>query len=172
MKKNFLIYILSFAFLALTGCEGVKETSTPVSSEVNIYGKAPLFVLPDFEGDIVSLEDMIGKKIILLNFHTLNCPYCLTMLPGLNELYENYKGEMEIVSVYIDESGPRLKSFVKKRDIRYYVLLDSKQQVAYQYGILGVPSLFVLDLEGEIRYLGHDSKKAEEVMKKLIDAAS
>ncbi len=172
MKKNFLIYILSFSFLAIAGCEGVKETSPPVSSEEDTYGKAPLFVLPDLEGNIISLEDMIGGKIILLTFHTVNCPCCLTILPGLNELYKDYKDEVEIVSVYIDDGGPRLKSFVKKRGIRYYVLLDSKQRVAYQYGILGVPSVFVLDLEGEIRYVGHDSKKAEEVMKKLIDAAS
>ena len=162
--------LLILSLLLTSGCEGEELGSNTTVSKQG-YGKAVLFSLLSLDGNLVRLEDLIGKKIILLDFSTIRCPYCSKIIPYLNVLNKYCEGKLEIVSVYIDEQSFALKSYVQKHGVKYTVLLDTNGKVARQYGIIGVPTLFVLDLKGEIRYVGHNFEKAEKIVKQLVDEA-
>lgn len=168
MKKAYLIYSIMFFLFLATGCGEGKDSSSLISLKKD-YGEATLFSLPDLDGRIVNLEDLIGKKIILLYFQKTNCPHCLAIIPRLNKLNDGFKDKLEIIAIDIGGRSSRLKSFVENRGIKYKVLIDTKNQVADQYFIVGVPTLFVLDLQGKVKYVGHDFEKAEKTIFKLLD---
>ncbi len=167
MKKIFFIGFITFFLGLAVGCGRQEEASISAATGVE-YGKAPFFSLANLDGEIVNLEDLISKKIILLNFQSINCPHCSTMIPSLKRLNKEYEKQVKLLSIYVRGGITRLNSLVKSRGIEYTVLFDDTQEVSYQYGIIGVPTLFVIDLEGDIRYVGYDINKAEEIIKELL----
>lgn len=51
---------------------------------------APLWALPDLNGDTISLADLKGK-VVLIDFFYKRCGYCCMAFPQLENLYEKYK---------------------------------------------------------------------------------
>lgn len=114
--------------------------------------KAPLFTLRSTEGKSVKLSDFTGKKIIILNFCAFWCDTWQEEAEGFYALKKNFPDiSFDIISVSID--GQLDMMVEKKKDLIYYpVLLDIKKHVSALYSIDNVPTLFILDKEGVIRY--------------------
>jgi len=167
MKRAFCFWMLIALLLITSGC-GREEAFLNTATYKQGYEKAVLFSLPKLDGNLVSLEDLVGKKIILLDFSTIRCPYCSKIIPDLNALNKDYTTKLEIIAIYLGERSSALKSYVEKHGIKYTVLTDTSAQTAQQYGIVGVPTLFVIDLEGKIIYSGHNVKGAEKTIEQLI----
>lgn len=49
----------------------------------------------------------------------------------------------------------------------YSTVLDMNGKVANQFGVRGIPDIYLLDKEGTIRYKGHSLPSADEVEKVL-----
>ncbi|MEQ8222847.1 MAG: polysaccharide deacetylase family protein [Candidatus Eremiobacterota bacterium] len=114
--------------------------------------KAPSFTLRSTEGKSVKLSDFIGKKIIILNFCAFWCDTWQEEADGFYNLKKDFPDiSFDIISVSID--GQLDMMLKKKKDLIYYpVLLDIKKYVSALYSIDNVPTLFILDKEGVIRY--------------------
>lgn len=114
--------------------------------------KAPCFTLRSTEGKSVKLFDFIGKKIIILNFCAFWCDTWQEEADGFYALKKDFPDiSFDIISVSID--GQLDMMVEKKKDLIYYpVLLDIKRHVSNIYSIDNVPTLFILDKEGIIRY--------------------
>ena len=116
----------------------------------------------DFELPILNstesfkLSNIIGKKLILLNFWTTWCPYCVKEIPDLKALYEKYNEKgLEIVAINIGEPQQEVSKFVKAKEVGYMIVLDKKGQVARNYGVRGIPTNFLVGINGEIIFAGH-----------------
>ena len=164
MKKGFFIYLLIFSVLLSPACGRNKEIDE-LSLEIK---EAPLFTLPDLEGKEDNLEDLLGEKIVLLDFQTIFCPYCVEIIPFLNDLSVDYRGEVEIVGIFIHSEAEKVWEHITGLNIAYTILLDKEGVAAGSYKITGVPTLFILDFEGKIRYQGHDPEEARRVIETLI----
>jgi len=112
---------------------------------------APDFVLQDVDGNQVRLADYKGK-VILLDFTTTWCPYCRQIRPYLEKIHDRYaKKGLVLLSIYIQESQRKVASFTKKNKVPYQVLLDENASVAQLYGVVGVPTLILIDKKGLIK---------------------
>lgn len=111
---------------------------------------APDFTLQDLSGKTRKLSEFRGK-VILLNFTTTWCPWCLKEIPNLKKLHERYKGsDFVFISVYLQESQRKVSSFVEKHALPYTILLDTEGKVASSYGVRGVPTKVIIDKDGSI----------------------
>ena len=148
------ILSLSMIVISLFNCFNDKEmlfAETVVGIEVG--QKAPSFKLPNIEGNEFELESFRKDKHVLLVFTATWCPACRHEIPLLKEYYDEYTDEgFEIVSIDIGESASKVKSFVKKREINYTVILDEKAVVTKLYKVIGIPLNIVLDKSGVIIY--------------------
>jgi len=130
----------------------------------------------DFELPVVNstetlkLSNIVGKKLVLLNFWATWCPYCVREIPDLKNVYEKYKNKgLEIVAVNIGESSKEVSKFVEIKEIEYKVVLDQKTQVARMYGVRGIPTNFLIGLDGNVIFGGYvmpDEKIIEENLPK------
>ncbi len=110
----------------------------------------PDFTLKDLQGRKFTLSETKGKPVLLI-FSTTWCPYCIEEIPHLKTIYNLYtpKG---LVMLQVDVKEPRDKvlHFAEKHKLPYRVVLDETTDVAQSYGVQGVPTLVLLDQEGQI----------------------
>jgi thiol-disulfide isomerase/thioredoxin len=114
-----------------------------------------------------STADWKGK-VVLVDFWATWCPPCVEGMPKVKKMYEQYheKG-LEIVGVSSDERAAMLRMFVKDNAIPWPQLFDPSAQDMHplnrQLGIVGIPTLFLIDKKGVLR-----STSAREEMEELV----
>ncbi|MBN1912779.1 MAG: TlpA family protein disulfide reductase [Candidatus Omnitrophica bacterium] len=108
------------------------------------------FTLLDLEKNKVSLSDFKGKPVILM-FWTTSCPFCRSELKLLNSKIERFaKQGVELLTIDAGEPLYRAQNFMQRYGFSLRVLLDEDTQVAFDYGILGVPTYIFIDRNGKI----------------------
>lgn len=112
--------------------------------------KAPEFTLKDIQGQTFRLKDHFGKPILLI-FSTTWCPSCVAELPRIKRLFDKYsKSGLIMVNVNIMETRTKAESFAKKHHLPYPTLLDEKGDVSGIFRVRGVPSLVLINKQGQV----------------------
>ena len=112
--------------------------------------KAQNFILKSLEGNEVSLEDYRGK-IVLLNFWATWCLPCRTEMPSMEKLYNEFKDkDFTILAIDMQEDADSVKVFREKYKLNFPILLDSDGSVGQFYDVIGIPTTYLVDREGNI----------------------
>jgi len=117
------------------------------------YASAPDFELVDLDGEPFRLSEYRGK-VVVLNFWATWCPPCRAEIPGFIRLQDEFREEgVVFVGVALDEEGAEVvEPYSRQRGINYPVLLD-RGAVARQFdGGRVVPTTFLIDRQGRIRF--------------------
>ena len=116
---------------------------------------APDFSLKDLEGKKFKLSSQRGNPVIIF-FGTTWCPACRGEMPFFKDLYDKYAQRgLKFIYIDINESKERVARFAKTNSFPYLVLVDEDGSVASEYSIIGVPTLFLVDKEGNIIAITH-----------------
>ncbi len=95
----------------------------------------------------------VTTKAILLNFWATWCPYCREERPYLNSLYKEYKDRgLVIIAVSTDRSPRKVKAYLKRVPADFVILHDENKEAARAYGVFALPTSFLIDRRGIIRY--------------------
>jgi len=146
-----------------------------VEKLLHIGDKAPIFSGKRYStGKKFSLDEYIGKKIIIVDFWYTHCPPCVRAMPYLSDLYKEYE-ELGIIVLGLNsvDNQPRsmdgLSSFLSKRNLSYPVILTNPS-VDIIYKINGYPTMYIIDLDGNIAFveMGFD-KERFEMLKARVD---
>jgi len=126
---------------------------------------APSFSLKDLTGNMVSLSDFKGK-VVILDFWATWCPPCALEIPHFVTLQEQYWAMGFTVLGVAVSSGDAgmVNSFARKYRINYPILMaDGQVQKAFG-GIRSIPTTFIIDAEGNMRYryIGYRDKAVFE----------
>ncbi len=137
---------------------------------------APVFTLQDLDEEPHALERYRGK-VILLNFWATWCPPCRREMPSMERLYQMLKGDgFVVLAVNQWEEPDHVFAYIGQLDTdpTFPILFDAESQVAKAYGVKGLPTTFLLDKEGRIRYRAvggreFDHPDVEAVIRQLLD---
>jgi len=146
-----------------------------VEKLLHIGDKAPIFSGKRYStGKKFSLDEYIGKKIIIVDFWYTHCPPCVRAMPYLSDLYKEYEEKgLIVLGLNSVDNQPRsmddLSSFLRKRDLSYPVILTNPS-VDIMYKINGYPIMYIIDLDGNIAFveMGFD-KERFETLKARVD---
>ncbi len=117
------------------------------------------FALQDLDGNTVKLEDFLGQKAVLLTFWSFFCGPCREEIPLLDTLDKKYADQgFDMVTVNLD--GPKLEKAVRKyvtsNGFTFHVLWEQIEGVNFvtadAYGVMGTPSLVLLDKAGKVSW--------------------
>ncbi|MEC7641148.1 MAG: TlpA disulfide reductase family protein [Nitrospinota bacterium] len=112
---------------------------------------APPFTLKDLRGKDVSLGDYKGKYL-LINFWATWCTPCKIEMQSIEELYQRFRLEkFDVLAISNDMFGERVvKSYIKNRGFTFTVLLDPILTVSKQFGVVSLPTTFLVDPKGKV----------------------
>lgn len=115
---------------------------------------APAFTLEDMDAKKFSLKDYRGK-VVLLNFWATWCPPCRREMPSMERLYEKFKGKNFVVlAVNQMEDGDQVFTYTGELQVAptFTILFDKDSNVSRAYSVLGLPTTYLIDKEGNIRF--------------------
>jgi len=113
----------------------------------------PKVTLTDLAGKSVVIPADARGKIALIHFWASWCPTCRGEMSALDAAGSKYrdKGVMPY-SIGIGEKRETAEAYIKRLYLTYPVLLDPGSSTQKQFGISGIPTYYILDREGVIRY--------------------
>jgi thiol-disulfide isomerase/thioredoxin len=137
----------------------------------------PGYPAPDFSfstfrgGKELALSDLRGK-VVLLDFWATWCEPCMVELPNVKRVYQTYHDKgFEIVGISLDTNEVALREVLEKEHIpwpQYFDGLGWDNKIARSYRVFSIPTSFVLDHEGVIRYRDVRGEELEKAVAKLI----
>jgi len=140
-------------------------------------GIKPGDAFPDLGGFKLEgkLPDSIKGKVVLVDFWASWCEPCKQSFPVMEELQKHY-GERGfiIVAVNVDENRADMEAFLKKNTASFVVMRDAGQKLVDKAGIATMPSSFLIDREGKVRFThtgfrgAETKKKYEEEIESLL----
>lgn len=151
-KKFLLILLVLFITFSVALCFGQYR---PYDSFKQGKITAPDFSLDDVEGKTFKLSSQKGTPVIMF-FGATWCPACRSEMPQYKALYDKYaKSGLKFLYIDINESTKKVARFAKENSFPFIVLLDQDGSVAQKYDIVGVPTLFLVDKQGNLIGTGH-----------------
>lgn len=110
--------------------------------------KAPDFQAKDQDGNLLSLNDFKGKKLVLFFYPKASTPGCTAQACNLRDNYEFFqKKGYEILGVSAD-SGKRQQNFKEKYNLPFPLLADEDREVINSYGVWGPKKFMGKEYDG------------------------
>jgi peroxiredoxin Q/BCP len=104
---------------------------------LQVGDKAPVFKGKDQHGNMVSLKDFKGKKVVLYFYPRDMTPGCTAQACNLRDNYaELTKKGFVVIGVSMDSEKSHQK-FTEKYDLPFILLADEDKQIVEQYGVYG-----------------------------------
>ncbi|XPV76421.1 MAG: TlpA family protein disulfide reductase [Desulfovibrio sp.] len=137
LRKKMTLFLSTAILLVMMG--GCSQGAAPVTESLQSIDNAAL------ESMIENQKD----KPTLLVFWATWCGPCVTEIPVLNQLREEYKPEeLSIIAVSVDKTPDVVTKFMEKNPMKYTVLHD-KVDVAVTHGVTAIPHMEFYDRSGK-----------------------
>jgi len=184
MKRSFvrspylwaIVGVITVVAVAWAGRESYRPVSTGA--------EAPDFTFASLDGGEVTLSELEGEKVVLINVWATWCPPCVTEMPSMQRLYDSMEGEdFEILAVSVDapagevdqfgNPGGDLRRFAEEHGLSFPILHDPSASIRSRYQTTGVPESFVIGKDGIIykKVAGPtewDASQNEELIRRLL----
>ncbi len=146
------ILVLCMLLAGVAGAEAppLGHKMTPVAPPL----AAADFRLPDMDGETHALSDFRGK-VVMLNFWATWCPPCRREMPSMQRLYDKYRERgLVVVAVNQFEDPDLVFEFTGRLSLEptFPILFDRESRISEQYGVKGLPTTYLLDKGGDIRF--------------------
>jgi peroxiredoxin len=123
----------------------------------------PEIGLKDLSGNTVNLASLAGK-VVVIDFWATWCAPCKEELPVLQKLYKKYSAQgLVVVGVSVDKDASNIQSFMKKLAVSFPVVHDADHQVSGRYQPPRMPSSYIVDRKGIVRYV-HGGFRADDAV--------
>lgn len=126
--------------------------------------RAPDFSLTTLEGQRVSLSEMRGR-VVFVDFWASWCPPCKKEFPELVRLTSEYDPSRFVtMAVSEDKMRSNVERFVSAYpDLpeNFHVLLDSRSDAVKKYSVLAMPTSFIIDAGGVVRYVHYGFNESD-----------
>jgi thiol-disulfide isomerase/thioredoxin len=122
--------------------------------------------------DQFDLETHAGK-VVIVDFWASWCVPCRRSFPWLNTMHQKYAEQgLVIIAVNLDADRAEAMKFLEEYPPEFSIYYDESKDLAREFGVVAMPSSFVIGRDGQIRkkHFGFKVKKQDEYESAIVDA--
>ncbi len=115
----------------------------------------------------------LSGKVVLLDFWASWCGPCKDSFPILDGLQKKYAARgFRVLAINVDEDAAKMDRFLADHPVSFSVMRDGQQTLVEAAGIEGMPSSFLVDRTGEIRFVhaGFRTESTPEELEQEIES--
>jgi peroxiredoxin len=137
----------------------MKHTFKPVLAAMLVTmvghaGTVPEFVAKKLDGSVFKSSDVVGKRVMVVDFWATWCAPCTKMLKKLQTIHETHP-DVLVLAVSIDDASSMAKvsQFIQGRGYTFPVLLDPESSILRMFNpSMDISYTVIIDKNGEIAY--------------------
>ncbi len=149
----FLSVLLITALVAACGGEP--------PAKLNTGDVAPVFKTVRLDGTPVDFPAAFAGRPVVLRFWADWCKYCEPEMKLIDTVRQRHAG-LEVLAVNAGQDKATVEAFMKKLGVGYPAAMDESSKIAKSYGVVGLPTTFLIDGRGMVR--GKIIGEADEAM--------
>lgn len=148
---------------ALAGaCVVLTLASAPTVSALEAGAEVPGCPLTPMAGGAAYNLKQFRGKVVYVDFWASWCAPCAQSFPFLNKLHTELKDQgLHIVGVNLDEVPEDAQAFLSKFPAEFTVAADANQQCAKEFDVKAMPSSYLVDRDGVVRYVHYGFRPEE-----------
>lgn len=143
---------------------GVANPKVEVTQEKKTVARYD-FTLDGMDGPTLNLEEQRGK-VIFINFWATWCAPCIAEMPSIQNLYDKFEDNPDVVFAMINVENKRSKAkkFIDRKEYTFPIYYPNASRIPNVYSSDGIPTTYVIDKEGYVVYkkVGMASYDAEK----------
>lgn len=128
---------------------------------LNTGDAAPAFRTVRLDGTAIDFPAAYAGKPVVLRFWADWCKFCEPEMRLLDTLRQRHAG-LEVLAVNAGQDKATVEAFMKKLGVGYPAAMDESSKIARSYGVVGLPTTFLIDGRGVVR--GKIVGEADEAM--------
>lgn len=144
-------------------------TSLQLHAE-EITRPAPPCNLTSLQNSQAVTLDQFKGKVVYVDFWASWCTSCAKSFPFLNTLQENFKDkDLRIIGVNLDDESAAAQEFLTNHPANFMIAADTTKQCANSFAVEAMPSTYLIDKKGNIRYahLGFRESETADLQAKI-----
>ena len=136
---------------------------------LNIGDKAPKFSLPNADGEMVSLSDFKGKKVVLWFFPKASTPGWTIEGKGFRDESKNFEKKNTVIIGCSADPPNKQRKFCDKQNFSYLMLCDESHKMLEAYGVWGLKKFMGREYMGisRVTYIISEDGMIERVYEKV-----
>jgi thiol-disulfide isomerase/thioredoxin len=146
-----------------------------VSRSVEISARerpASDFRLATLDGQQLGPPDFPGQ-VVLVEFWATWCSPCRLQAKYIEQLHRELAGNgVSFLAVNVGEDEATIREYVEKRPFPYPVLFDPEDSMSARYQLFGLPTVMIVDRQGEITFLETGLRDADKLRHELREAGA
>ena len=108
----------------------------------------PQFRSRTANGQMVSLSDLRGR-VVLLTFWASWCQECRPEMPAFEQLHRDFTAlGLTVLGVNVREGTQAIESYARELGLTFPLVLDSNGEIRRSYGVIGLPTTFLIGRDG------------------------
>lgn len=149
MSRSIPVYrfaVTVFAAVLLAACSGEP------TAKLNTGDAAPPFKTVRLDGAPLDFPAAYAGKPVVLRFWADWCKFCEPEMKLMDQVRQRYQDRgLEILAVNAGQDKQTIAAFMQKLGVGYPAALDESSKIAKSYGVVGLPTTYLIDGKGIVR---------------------
>lgn len=156
MKFHQLLFCGALSVLNMENAQALNEGSDVPACSIASLGNSDA---------VIELSQLRGQ-VVYVDFWASWCGPCAKSFPFMNTLHASFKDHgLKIIAVNVDEQVADAEAFLRQQPAEFSIALDAEQMCAKSFDVQAMPSTYLVDRKGKVRYvhMGFRSSEAENL---------
>jgi thiol-disulfide isomerase/thioredoxin len=116
---------------------------------------------------------LVGEKPTLIHFWSISCHLCKVAMPSVNELRDNFKDQLYVLSVHMprsekDKNMEEIKQVAEEHQITQPIFIDDELKLTEAFENQYVPAYYLFDRNGQLRHFQAGGSGLKMLEKRVI----
>lgn len=130
---------------------------------------APECDLTTLDGKPTAGPQAMKGKVLYVDFWASWCPPCIQSFPFLDQLQKDYGAQgLQVIGVNLDEVVVDAEKFLSEHPVSFSIVADPSKQCATDFDVIAMPSSYLIDRAGVVRYIHRGFRPGETKELRLI----